>query len=110
MPINSSALFAKTMETAGEKEKARLLAIFRKRRELTTAADIAWVTNLYRRHGVIDWEEAGKKKRMRGWAVEEADRLCRQAVALVDDMSGFGTPQQADRFKALMRLMAKRES
>jgi geranylgeranyl pyrophosphate synthase len=105
-----SALFAKTMELAGEKDRTRLLGIFKKRRERTTAADIRWVTGLYRRHGVIDREDTGGKKRMRGWAVEEADRLCRQAVALVDDMSGFGTPRQADKFKALMRFMAKRES
>jgi len=47
---------------------------------------------------------------MSGWVVEESERLCRQAVSLVDDMSGFGTPRQAARFKALMRFMAKRES
>jgi geranylgeranyl pyrophosphate synthase len=105
-----SALFAKTMELAGESEKKRLLEIFKKCRERTTAADIRWVTELYRRHGVIDWNQVGGKKRMRGWAVDEADRLCHQAVALVDDMRGFGTPEQADRFKALMRFMAKRES
>jgi len=105
-----SALFAKTMELASERDRARLVTIFRRPRERTTASDIIWVTDLYRRHGVIDWELAGGKKRMRGWVVDESDRLCREAVSLVDDMSGFGTPQQAERFKALMRFMAKRES
>ena len=105
-----SALFAKTMEIASEKDKSRLVSIFKKRRERTTASDIKWVTDLYRRHGVVDWEPAGGKKRMSGWVVEESERLCRQAVSLVDDMSGFGTPRQAARFKALMRFMAKRES
>jgi geranylgeranyl diphosphate synthase type I len=105
-----SALFAKTLELSDARERSRLLEIFKKRRERTTEADIKWVTELYRRHGVIDWERTGGKKRMRGWAVEEADRLCRQAVSSVDDMSGFGTPQQADKFKALMRFMARRES
>ena len=105
-----SALFAKTMELAGDEQKKKLLGIFRKRRERTTTADIRWVSELYRKHGVIDWEEAKGKKKMRGWAVEEADRLCKQAVALVDDMRGFGAPEQADKFKALMRFMAQRES
>lgn len=105
-----SALFAKTMELAGEHDKQQLVRIFKKDRERTTAADISWVTRLYRKHGVLDWEQAGKKRKMSGWAVAESERLCRQAVALVDEMKGFGTPEQAEKFKALMRYMAQRES
>jgi geranylgeranyl pyrophosphate synthase len=105
-----SALFARTLELAGEQEKRKLLEIFRKRREHTSASDIKWVSELYRKHRVIDWDVVKGKKSMRGWAVEEAGRLCKQAVALVDDMSGFGTREQADKFKALMRFMAQRES
>jgi geranylgeranyl diphosphate synthase type I len=105
-----SALFAKTMELAGEKEKQDLVRIFKKARERTSRTDIRWVTELYRKYGVVDWQDVKGRKRTRGWAVDEADRLCRQAVALVDTMKGFGTPEQAEKFKALMRFMAQRES
>jgi geranylgeranyl pyrophosphate synthase len=105
-----SALFAKVLDCAGDSEKRRLLTIFRKPRERTTARDIKWVSDLYRSYEVVDWDVVDGKKRVRGWAVDEAGVLCRQAVALVDEMKGFGSPEQADRFKALMRFMAKRDS
>ena len=86
------------------------MAIFRKPRERTTGKDIGWVTELFRRHEVVDWEMVDGKRKVSGWAVDEAAVLCRQAVDLVDEMSGFGSPEQAGKFKALMRFMAKRES
>lgn len=105
-----SALFARALRLSSPAEKARLVAIFRKPRERTTARDIAWVSGLYRKHGIVDWEVVEGKKRVSGWAVDEAAALCRQAVAMVDDMRGFGSPEQAQKFKSLMRFMAKRES
>lgn len=105
-----SALFAKALECASPSEKAKLVAIFRKPRERTTGKDIGWVTELFRRHEVVDWEMVDGKRKVSGWAVDEAAVLCRQAVDLVDEMSGFGSPEQAGKFKALMRFMAKRES
>jgi geranylgeranyl pyrophosphate synthase len=105
-----SALFAKALECASPAEKAALVAIFRKPRERTTAKDISWVTDLYRRHGVVDWEVVDGKKKVSGWAIDEAAALCRQAVAMVDEMSGFGSQEQAGKFKSLMRFMARRES
>ena len=105
-----SALFAKVLGSAKGPEKRKLLAIFAKPRERTTRKDIAWVSDLYRKHGVVDWETVDGKRNVSGWAVDEANALCRQAVAMVDDMKGFGSPEQAEKFKSLMRFMAKRES
>jgi len=105
-----SALFAKVLDCATETEKRKLVEIFRKPRERTTAKDIAWVSDLYRSYEVVDWEMVDGRRKVSGWAVDEADILCKQAVGLVDDMRGFGSPEQARKFKALMRFMAKRES
>ena len=105
-----SALFAKVLDCAGPAEKKKLLGIFRKPREMTTAGDIRWVTGLYRKYEVVDWEVVDGRKTVSGWAIDEADVLCRQAVALVDEMKGFGSPEQAGKFKALMRFMARRDS
>lgn len=105
-----SALFAKALDCTSPAEKAKLVGIFRKPRERTTSKDISWVSGLYRRYEIVDWEIVDGKKKVSGWAVDEAAVLCRQAVAMVDEMSGFGSQEQAQKFKALMRFMAKRES
>jgi geranylgeranyl pyrophosphate synthase len=105
-----SALFARALECATPAERERLVGIFRKPRDRTTSKDISWVEDLFRRHEVVDWEVVDGKKKVSGWAIEEAAVLCRQAVAMVDGMKGFGSPEQAGKFKSLMRFMAKRES
>jgi geranylgeranyl diphosphate synthase type I len=105
-----SALFAKVLDCATRPEKQKLSAIFAKPRERTTGKEIAWVSDLYRKYEVVDWEMVDGKRKVSGWAVDEAALLCKQAVAMVDEMKGFGSPEQARKFKALMRFMAKRES
>lgn len=105
-----SALFARALEVCGPRERKELVEIFRKPRQRTTRKDIDRVAEIYRRCGVIDWEVAGGRREVRGWAIEQADRLCAEALALVDGMEGFGNREQAERFKALMRFMAKRET
>ncbi len=105
-----SALFAKALDCATPAEKEKLVAIFRKPRERTTSKDIDWVSGLFRRYGIVDWETVDGKAKVSGWAIEEAAVLCKQAVSMVDDMRGFGSQEQAQKFKSLMRFMAKRES
>jgi len=105
-----SALFAKVLDCATRLEKQKLLSIFAKPRERTTGKEIAWVSDLYRKYEVVDWEMIDGKRKVGGWAIDEAALLCKQAVGMVDEMKGFGSPEQAQKFKSLMRFMAKRES
>ncbi|MEM2869769.1 MAG: polyprenyl synthetase family protein [Thermoplasmata archaeon] len=105
-----SALFARALEVCGPREREELLAIFKKPRERTTKRDIERVISIYRKNGVVDWEPGGRTRRVRGWAVDEAERLLREALAIVDGMEGLGNSEQAERFRALMRFMARRES
>jgi len=106
-----SALFAKVLELADAAEKAKLIEIFEKPRERTKKRDVKWVAELYRKHDVLVWKKvAGKTKLTGGWAVVEADRLIREGIALVDEIKGFGNQEQAEKFKALMTFMARRDS
>jgi geranylgeranyl diphosphate synthase type I len=106
-----SALFAKVLERADPTEKSRLIEIFRKPREKTKKGDVRWVAQLYKKHDVLQWKKVGGKPKLTGgWAAEEADRLIKEGIALVDQIKGFGDPAQAEKFKSLMRFMARRDT
>ena len=80
-------------------------------REKTKKGDVRWVAQLYKKHDVLQWKKVGGKPKLTGgWAAQEADRLIKEGIALVDQIKGFGNPEQAEKFKSLMRFMARRDT
>ena len=54
----ASILYAHALAHAGADERRRLIEIMRAERERTSAADVEWVTDLYRRRGALDFARA----------------------------------------------------
>ncbi len=88
----ASILYARAMEVCSKAERARLVAVMARPREKTTAADVTWVIDLYRRAGCVQF------------AQDFATRLVQDGLRVIDSMPGGRT----EGLRALAQFLVQR--